>query len=262
LNPLIFDIRRYTIHDGPGIRTTVFFKGCPLRCRWCHNPESQEACVEQVTVHRILDGKTFEIKSAVGSQRSAADVMKEIEKDEIFYLESGGGVTFSGGEPLMQADGLAYLMALCKEKGYHTAIDTSGHAEPSSVQKIMKLADLWLFDLKLMNDARHVEYTGVSNELALKNLEILARAGNMIIIRFPLIPGITDDPDNLGQVAAVMNRLNLSRMDILPFHDIAGEKYRRMGKAYLMEGIKEPEAEKVEEVIAFFDQHGIKAGKG
>jgi pyruvate formate lyase activating enzyme len=259
---LIFDIRRYTIHDGPGIRTTVFFKGCPLRCQWCHNPESQEASVELVAVKRILDGKEFETKLAVGSWQLAVEVINEIEKDEVFYMESGGGVTFSGGEPLMQADALAELLKLCKVKGFHTAIDTCGHAEPAAVKKIMPLADLWLFDLKLMNDLVHIEFTGVSNELALKNLEMLAREGKEIIIRFPLVPGITDGHENLEEIASLMKNLGLERVDILPYHAIAKEKYRRMGKTNLLENLKEPDAEAVEQVVDFFKEMGLKAEKG
>jgi pyruvate formate lyase activating enzyme len=159
----ILHLQRLSTEDGPGIRTTVFFKGCALRCRWCHNPESQEAGVEQILMQRVLDGKQFDSKLAVGSWQSAGEVMKEISKDAVFYEESGGGVTFSGGEPLLQAEALEELLKLCREKGYHTAIDTCGHAEPAALIKIIKLADLWLFDLKLMDDSRHIEYTGVSN---------------------------------------------------------------------------------------------------
>jgi pyruvate formate lyase activating enzyme len=262
LNALIFDVRRFTIHDGPGIRTTVFFKGCPLRCWWCHNPESQDAWVEQVSVQRTLDGCVFETRSAVGGRRSAADVMNEIEKDEIFYQESGGGVTFSGGEPLMQADALRELLVLCKEKGYHTAVDTCGHAENGALKKVMEMVDLWLFDLKLMDDVKHVEYTGVSNELALKNLEILARAGKDIIIRFPLIPGITDGRENLEAIATLMKKLDLKRIDILPYHSIAKDKYKRMGKIFFLDGLKEPGDEKVTEVNDFFRNKGLVAGIG
>jgi len=262
LNSLVFDIRRYTIHDGPGIRTTVFFKGCPLRCQWCHNPESQEMTTEFIPVQRVLDGKTFERKSAVGSQQSAMEIMKEIEKDEVFYKESGGGVTFSGGEPLMQADGLLEVLMLCKEKGYHTAIDTCGHAEPIALKKVMDFADLWLFDLKLTDDIRHLEYTGVSNELAFQNLGILAESGKEIIIRFPLIPGITDDIDNLSGIALMMKELGLKRIDILPYHSIAKEKYRRMGKMNLMEDMEEPTPDAINKAIAFFADQGMVAGKG
>jgi pyruvate formate lyase activating enzyme len=257
VNSLVFDIRRYTIHDGSGIRTTVFFKGCPLRCQWCHNPESQEIVVELVAVERVLDGMEFTSKSAVGSWQSAIELMQEIEKDEVFYQESGGGVTFSGGEPLMQAEALEEILALCRQKGFHTAIDTSGHAEPATVKKIMELADLWLFDLKLMNDIRHVEYTGVSNELALKNLEILAKAGKEIIIRFPFIPGITDYPDNLEDIAVLMKNLNLKRIDVLPYHAIARDKYKRMNRTYLLDNVNEPTGERVEEVKGYFRGKGL-----
>jgi pyruvate formate lyase activating enzyme len=258
-NLLIFDIRRYTIHDGPGIRTTVFFKGCPLRCWWCHNPESQETGIEQVIVKRVLDGMIFESMQAVGSWRPAEEVMNEIAKDEVFYRESGGGVTFSGGEPLMQPDALRELIMLCKEKGYHTAIDTSGIAEPSSLKKVIGQADLWLFDLKLMNDISHLEFTGVSNELALRNLETLARQGKEIIIRFPLIPGITDEPENLEMISMLMKKLKLDRIDILPYHSIAKEKYQRMKRKYLAENIQEPNNEMIEKTVSFFTQQGFTA---
>jgi pyruvate formate lyase activating enzyme len=257
LNALIFDIRRYTIHDGPGIRTTVFFKGCPLRCWWCHNPESQEVGVEKVAMQRFIDGKCFEVELAVGSWQSAEDVMKEIEKDSVFYQESGGGVTFSGGEPLLQAEALKELLYFCREKGCHTAIDTSGHAEPAAVKQVMGLADLWLFDLKLMDDIKHLEYTGVSNELALKNLEMLSREGKEIIVRFPVIPGITDNKDNLGAIVTLMKRLHLNRIDLLPYHDIARDKYRRMRKEYLPGEILSPSMERMNEIMAFFVENDI-----
>jgi pyruvate formate lyase activating enzyme len=253
LNAFIFDIRRFTIHDGPGIRTTVFFKGCPLRCTWCHNPESQEVGVEHALMRRNLDGKIFESQLTIGSWQSAADVMTEIEKDEVFFRESGGGVTFSGGEPLMQADALKELLQICKQKGYHTAVDTSGHTEPAAIGKVLDLADLWLFDLKLMNDSSHIEYTGVSNELAIRNLEILARSGKEIIIRFPLIPGINDDPLNLEEICSLMKRLGLKKIDILPYHSIAKEKYHRMGKAFLMDDVREPGQQSIDEVMGFFN---------
>jgi pyruvate formate lyase activating enzyme len=260
LNSLIFDIRRYSIHDGPGIRTTIFLKGCPLRCWWCQNPESQEGGVDQITVQKVLDGKSFESELAVGSWQLAEDIMKEIDKDAVFYEESGGGVTFSGGEPLMQAEALQELLELCREKGYHTTIDTCGHAEPAALHRVMELADLWLFDLKLMDNDKHVEFTSVSNELALKNLETLALAGKNIFIRFPFIPGINDGTDNLEAVAKLMIKLGLKQIDILPYHAFAKDKYRRIGKTFLLEGVKEPDKEKVDEVINFFVIKGILVG--
>jgi pyruvate formate lyase activating enzyme len=208
-------------------------------------------------VQRVLDGKSFETELAVGSWQLAGEVMKEIEKDEVFYKESGGGVTFSGGEPLMQADALQELLELCREKGYHTAIDTSGHAEPAAIHRVMGLADLWLFDLKLMDDLKHVEYTGLSNEMALKNLEMLAFAGKSIIIRFPLIPGITDRNDNLEAVAKLMIKLGLKRIDILPYHAIAKDKYRRMGKDYMLESVKGPDDVQVNMIKNYFSVRNL-----
>lgn len=233
-----------------------------MRCWWCHNPESQEAWSEQVTIHRTLDGKTFDKKLAIGSWQLAVDVMKEIERDEVFYMESGGGVTFSGGEPLMQAEALKALLENCKQKGYHTAVDTSGYAEPASLNEVIHLADLWLFDLKLMDDSKHVEFTGISNELALKNLETLAHAGKEIVVRFPLIPGITDGMENLDKIAIVMKMLGLNRIDILPYHAIAMNKYTRIGKAFMLEGLKEPSEEDVKVVEDFFSGKGYNVGIG
>jgi pyruvate formate lyase activating enzyme len=257
---LIYNIQHYSIHDGPGIRTTVFLKGCPLRCWWCHNPESQEVGIEHVTVRRAVDGKVFEGELAVGSWQLAGDVLKQIEKDAVFYSESGGGVTFSGGEPMMQADFLSEVLTLCKEKDIHTAIDTCGHAEPAAFKQVMDLADLFLFDIKLMDDVKHLEYTGVSNELALKNLGVLARAGKEIIIRFPVIPGITDDEVNLAGIAELMKGLHLSRIDLLPYHAIARDKYWRIGREYLLEGLKEPDLDKMERLKGYFMDNGIEIG--
>jgi len=233
-----------------------------MRCWWCHNPESQEIGIEQVSVHRFLDGKTFDKKLKIGSWQLAVDVMKEIEKDEVFYLESGGGVTFSGGEPLMQTEELKKLLEKCKQKGYHTAVDTSGYAEPAALKKVIHMADLWLFDLKLMDDSKHVEFTGVSNELALKNLETLANAGKEIVVRFPLIPGITDGIDNLDKICSVMNSLGLNRIDILPYHAIAMNKYTRMGKVFMLEGLKEPGEKDIKTVEDFFTGQGYNVGIG
>jgi pyruvate formate lyase activating enzyme len=213
-------------------------------------------------VQRTLDGKVFESKSAVGSWQSAAEVMKEIEKDDVFYLESGGGVTFSGGEPLMQPAALAEIIELCGEKGYHITVDTSGHSDDSSLQKIISLVDLWLFDLKLMDDTKHVEFTGVSNELPLKNLEALARARKNIIIRFPLVPGITDAKDNIEGIASVMQQLGLKRIDILPYHTFAKGKYKRMGKKFLLDEVEETGEDRMNEVKNFFEGLGFEVTIG
>jgi pyruvate formate lyase activating enzyme len=257
LNSLVFDIRRYSIHDGPGIRTTVFFKGCPLRCIWCHNPESQEGRVDQIAVQKVLDGIPYEKKLAVGSWQSAGEVMKEIENDAVFYEESGGGVTFSGGEPLMQPEALQELLLSCRERNYHTAIDTCGHSVPSVLNRVMGLADLWLFDLKLLDKAKHLEYAGVSNEMILQNLETLAMARKEVIIRFPVIPGITDGYNNIEAVAKLMIRLGLKKIDLLPYHAIAKNKYKRLGKEYGLKSIEKPTEVQVDGIMNFFKEQGF-----
>jgi len=188
--------------------------------------------------------------------------MKEIEKDEIFYSESGGGVTFSGGEPLMQPEALMELLMECRERNFHTAVDTCGHADPFVLNRVMELADLWLFDLKLIDDLKHVEYTGVSNDVALKNLEALALAGKSVIIRFPVITGINDTVDNLEAIAKLMKKLSLTQIDLLPYHAIARDKYRRMGKEYLVGSVKEPNEEKIQEMIKFYSEKGFAVGVG
>jgi pyruvate formate lyase activating enzyme len=254
MSGLIFDIRRYSIHDGPGIRTTVFFKGCPMRCQWCHNPESQENSVEEIVRVKKLDGNLFANKSAIGFRQEAGQVLSEIDKDAVFYQESGGGVTFSGGEPLMQPDFLAEILGLCRGKGYHTAVDTCGHAEPAVIKRIMEKTHLFLYDLKLMNDLEHIEYTGVSNELSMINLDMIARAGMEVIIRFPVIPGITDRQDNLEAVSALMNRLSLKQIDLLPYHTIGREKYRKLGRDFLMEGIVQPTDDRMKELRTYFEE--------
>jgi len=161
---------------------------------------------------------------------------------------------------LMQADALAQLLHLCKERELHTVVDTSGYAEPAAIQKVMPLTDLWLFDLKLMDDLKHVEYTGVSNDLALKNLEMLSSRGNKVIIRFPLVPGMTDGIENLEGIALVMKKNKLNRIDILPYHSIAREKYRRLGQSYLLENLVEPDKNRIDEVRSFFNRLGLETG--
>lgn len=259
---LIYDIKHYSIHDGPGIRTTIFFKGCPLRCWWCHNPESQELMTERISKERKLDGRSYMTESAIGSRISARKVMEEINKDAIFYQESGGGVTFSGGEPLMQADFLVELLKLCRERGYHTAVDTSGYAEPRSFRKVMKHTSLFLYDIKLVDDALHVDYTGASNALSFYNLKMIISEGKDVIIRFPLVPGYTDNRGNLEAIGSLMTGLGLKRIDVLPYHDIARHKYEKLGKNYLLSEVKEPEREKIEGTRAFFEKEGLTVGIG
>jgi len=204
---LIFDIKRFAVHDGPGIRTTIFFKGCPLSCRWCHNPESRSDTLQCSTKHLKLNGEAFEQEEITGKETAVQELLDEIERDRIYYEESGGGVTLSGGEPLFQPDFCVALLRDLKKAGLHTALDTTGYAEQEVIRKIMPYTDLFLYDLKLMDDEEHQKYTGVSNNVILENLEYLVEEGKDVIIRFPIIPGITDKPSNINTIIDFLSNL-------------------------------------------------------
>jgi len=230
------------VHDGPGIRTTVFFKGCPLSCWWCHNPESRDGVVESSVKHLSLGGKKFERDETTGRWMTAEEVMQELERDRVFYDESAGGVTFSGGEPMLQEAFLVELMKSCTLRGIHTALDTSGYATREAMASVAKVTDLILFDLKLMNDGLHRKYTGVSNVPILENLKFLVKAGKNIMIRFPVIPGITGTIENVGEMKSFISGelMKISsptatssqnlQLSLLPYHSMAREKYRRFFK--------------------------------
>lgn len=250
---LVFDIRHFSVHDGTGIRTTVFLKGCPLNCIWCHNPESILFAPETFSRHNRINDKTFEVTETVGTQMSVEEVMSEIEKDILIYDDSKGGVTFSGGEPLAQPDFLLELLNACTEKEIHTAVDTSGHANAKILEKIMPFTNLFLFDLKLANQAAHKQYTGVSNTQILKNLDLIYQAKKEIIIRIPLIPEITDTEQNLETLRKIIAAYpTIKRVDILPFHNIAKSKYERFGKDYILHHSNPYDPLKAEEIAGFF----------
>ncbi|MCF8345021.1 MAG: glycyl-radical enzyme activating protein [Bacteroidales bacterium] len=222
----ISNIQRFSIHDGPGIRTTVFLQGCPLSCWWCHNPE----CIAFET----SQGREFEPN----------ELIKEIMKDKVFFEESGGGVTFSGGEPLAQAEFLLDILKKCKEKQIHTVVDTSGYAGKNIMDSVASLSDLILFDLKLVDDEKHMQYTGVSNKMILDNLIYLDKNNARLILRFPLIPGITDTDDNLHDVIdLILSLQNKPPLEILPYHRIAEGKYDRLKLDFKLKGVKQTEKE-------------------
>jgi pyruvate formate lyase activating enzyme len=233
---LIFDIRHFTVHDGPGIRTTVFFKGCPLNCLWCHNPESQSPVEEEIENVHSLDGKKFLNNETVGQWMTVHEVIAEIEKDRIFYDESNGGVTLSGGEPLFQPEFLYELLKELKQEGFHVALDTCGFADKSVFERVLPFIDLFLYDLKIIDDNDHIKYTGVSNQIILANLRFLSEKGKKIIIRIPVIPGINDTIDNWESLfpSSPLTLFpsyphTLHEIHLLPYHSIAREKYSRIG---------------------------------
>jgi pyruvate formate lyase activating enzyme len=273
---MIFDIKKYSINDGPGIRTTVFFQGCGLACQWCHNPESQSRlpvlmyranrCVLCGECVRVCEHQSISINGIAATDRSTCEVcgacakacyngarevsgylasveqvMSEVLRDTPFFEGSGGGVTFSGGEPLLQHRFLLELLRTCCEHELHTVVDTSGYATWEVLNSILDYVDLFLFDLKMMDDERHIRYTGVSNRLILSNLKQLAEAGSAIYIRIPLIPGINDDEENLRQSGEFIRTLpNISGVELMGYHDLAAAKYAALGLDYSLKDIKAP----------------------
>jgi pyruvate formate lyase activating enzyme len=294
LTGLIFNIQKFSIHDGPGIRTTVFFKGCPLHCQWCHNPESQaagkevmvwpgrciacEACMAVCTQGAIsmgvegvvTDGDLCndcgdcvevcyaQAREMVGYEMTVAEVMAEVEKDIPFYDESGGGVTFSGGEPLLQPGFLFSLLQACKEKGIHTVLDTCGFTSWRVLDKIREHVDLFLYDLKIMDEARHREFTGRSNKFILKNLRMLSKLSHNIVLRVPIIPGINDGEDELHQIGEFAMALpHLNEVEILPYHQIALEKYKRLNKVYELPETRSPSETRMAEIVQILRGFGL-----
>lgn len=255
---IIFNIQRFALHDGPGIRTTVFFKGCPLRCWWCHNPESHKILPEKFNGCNQRRGfdQTFSVnKDEVGKEISIEELITEVMKDRVFYEESNGGVTFSGGEPLMQPEFLAEALKECKNSGVHTAVDTSGYSEIENLKSAATDTDLFLFDLKLMNDDLHQNYTGVSNQLILKNLLELDQLNKKIIIRIPIIPEITDAEENLLAIRGFISYLkNVVEVNLLPYHRTGEGKYAKYGKDNKMNETKSPDSDQLENIKQLFSK--------
>lgn len=256
---IIFRIKKYALHDGPGIRTTVFLKGCPMSCWWCHNPEGRGYKPESMAGPEHAMAQT----RVIGKNVHSEELIREIEKDTIFYDESSGGVTFSGGEPLSQLEFLTRMMAECKQRELHVAVDTSGFAPEPAMRTVARMADLILFDLKLMDEADHIRYTGVSNHPVLNNLRLLTRTQARLRIRFPLIPGITDGHDNISKMASFLNNTGcLNPLDVLPYHHTASDKYRRLGLKNMMGHVRPPGKKDVQRVVGIFKKNGLKAVAG
>lgn len=260
---IIFDIKHYAIHDGPGIRQTIFLKGCPLSCWWCHNPESQSKDPFTYIKKEKMDGKVISFPETVGYSISSDDLLKEILKDLMFFEESGGGVTFSGGEPILQFEFLKEILLKCKKHEINTCVDTTGFVSQKKLMEIAELTDLFLFDIKHMNTVLHKKFTGVPNELILSNLKKLDEAGVELWIRYPLIPGFNDDESNLFRMIAFLNNLiRKPKLSILPYHKIGSNKYSRFDIPYRMNGTPEPKEEEIQKVKNLFEGAGYTVSVG
>lgn len=289
----IFNIQKYSIHDGPGIRTTIFFKGCPLNCLWCHNPESQdinkqiifspqkciacgecyEGCTNKALIpqnSKIIRNKekcnlcgsctencVTEAMEMIGEEITLKKLMKEIKKDMVFYEESGGGATFSGGEPLIQSRFLRSILKECKKLGIHTTLDTSGYGPWEVLKELCDDVDLFLYDIKHINDSRHIELTGLSNKCIIENLKKLVAYGKNIWIRAPIIPSINDDKENIKGIGELMNSLSLEEIFILPYHNIGTDKYQSLGRNYNLSDINVPTDKHVEYIAAKLKAYGL-----
>ena len=238
---MIFDVQRGSMQDGPGIRTTVFFKGCPLRCLWCHNPESRDPFFQSGTDER---GNSVRY----GRLISAGQLMEQLEEDLVFYHVSGGGVTFSGGEPLSQPDFLLELCRGCKERGISTCVETSGFAAPEVLERILPWVDLFLFDYKETGRERFRREIGVSPETILGNLARLDAAGKRIWLRCPIVPGYQDRTEHFERIAALSRRyICVEKVELLPFHSLGRHKYRQLNLEDPTEKTPVPSEKQVED---------------
>ena len=252
----IFNIERNSYVDGPGIRTTVFFKGCNLRCAWCHNPESQSAkpqmmfyknkctgcgkckekCPNNLELCELCGKCTLycphDAREICGKEYTVDEVMREILKDKAFYDNSGGGVTFSGGESMLQIDFLEELLKACKQNGIHTAIDTAGYVPYESFERVLPYTDLFLYDVKCYDSDKHIKYTGVSNEQILSNLEKLLKTGISVWVRIPIIPTVNDTEEEMLAIKSFLYSCRApKKIELLPYHSMGENKYAALGKA-------------------------------
>lgn len=297
---MVFDIKRYAIHDGPGIRMVIFLKGCNLNCAWCHNPEGisadqermyaparcigcgtcVEACLNRAltltpegivtdtalcrmcgTCAAVCPTKAIEMS---GNLMTVEQIMTEIEKERVFFEQSGGGVTFSGGEPLLHPEFLIQLLDECGRQGIHRVVDTAGLVNTDILLEVAKRTDLFLFDLKMMESGLHRQWTGVPNGKILENLRILAESGASINIRIPLIGGVNDDEENITETARFIASLQGKKIavNLLPYHKIAMTKYQKLGRGEEFVSLEEPTQGRQQEAMDILREHGIEVNIG
>lgn len=249
---IIFDIQRFSLHDGPGIRTTVFLKGCPLRCMWCHNPESWKLAPEQMTKENG--------ESRISGREMTADaVMEEVLADREYYENSGGGLTVSGGEPTLQLPFLLELLKVAKSAGIHTCLETSGYCEREKLDAVLPFVDLFLLDVKATDPERHKRFTGAENHLILENLDYLNRAGADILLRCPIIPGLNDKDEHIASVAALTREYpNIRGVEIMPYHDMGKGKWKELGREYALSDQKTVDETQKQQLLERFQQAGCR----
>jgi len=298
--PLIFDIKRYSINDGPGIRATIFFKGCPLNCQWCHNPESISPKVQKLFTAAkcigcgeccrvcpvsacsltpdgvatdgdlcTLCGKCAEVCPTLATEMSGRyysveELLEVVKKERPFFDQSGGGVTFSGGEPLLYPEFLIEVLEACGRQDVHRAVDTSGFVKKETLLEVAQHTDLFLYDLKMLDAEKHKRYTGVDNRLILDNLAALAEYGAEVQVRIPLIGGVNDDDDSVAAMATYIADLPGEKraVSILPFHDVARGKDEKLGQERDLAALYEPGSDALQKVIDVFAGYGLTATIG
>lgn len=295
---LVSNIQKYSIHDGPGIRSTIFLKGCPLYCAWCHNPENLsfaseivwngekcigcQSCVEACPQQTLIASKQgIEIDKErctccgicadvcpslalekLGKIMSVEEVLAQVSKDEIFYQQSKGGITLSGGEPLSQLEFSLEVLKRCKELGYHTAVDTCGLVPENAFDMVLPYVDLFLYDIKHLDDETHKKYTKASIAPILSNLRYIVNKSKNVWIRVPIVPTINSAPDHMQRIGTLMQELGLKEIYLLPYHKMAVAKYQRLHLPYTISHIEEPAAEQMQELREILSKQGINAHIG
>jgi len=292
---LIHSIQHYSIQDGPGIRSTIFFKGCPLRCLWCANPDTQkffpeltfdpflcppeckeclkvcslkalflnekgsvDFCKEKCNLcEQCLQACYSKALKKVGTYMGVEQILEEVERERPFYETSGGGVTISGGEPLMQGDFLIELIKSLKEKNINVALDTSGYGPWSLLKELANQVDWFLYDIKHMDSIKHKDLTGQDNKLILENLKNLIKLNSNVVIRFPLIPGYNDEPLNLVSLGEFIKNKSFLRLEILPYHRLGASKYKLFGLIFPLSHLSPPSRERMQELERWFRRMGV-----